>query len=287
MPTMVTRRCRDMMHKIYLGIDMFTVLHLLTRLLTLRAIPTRFPLRVAPPPIPSTSSHTPSPPSSQGKWRMFYSAGTVYLADALIDEPLHLGLALADSPRGPWTRASDKPVTLVGESVQDTEVIGIGSLKTVKWGEAAAAKSFEALCNRITKHKETGETGSTISTLHQVDAIGLEWEIVDVMFIAPTPLSAKPTWKQGCVLRKRERKEEKKREVMMKERFRPMMYGKRKRESGIVFVAMYIVLVTPPTHLPSSFLIFLFHLLLLLSLFTLGSCMDTTRWLTRPTHRGR
>ena len=44
------------------------------------------------------------------EYRLYYSASSVHLEDSNIDEPLHLGLARADTPGGPWTRLTDQPL---------------------------------------------------------------------------------------------------------------------------------------------------------------------------------
>ena len=44
------------------------------------------------------------------EYRLYYSASSVHLEDSNIDEPIHLGLARADSPEGPWTRLAEEPL---------------------------------------------------------------------------------------------------------------------------------------------------------------------------------
>ena len=39
-----------------------------------------------------------------------HPASSVHLADSHIAEPLHLGLARADHPAGPWTRVVEQPL---------------------------------------------------------------------------------------------------------------------------------------------------------------------------------
>jgi len=41
---------------------------------------------------------------------MFYSASSVHLEDSNVDEPLHHGMAEADSLRGPYTRVTQTPI---------------------------------------------------------------------------------------------------------------------------------------------------------------------------------
>ena len=53
------------------------------------------------------------------EYRLYYSASSVHLEDSNIDEPIHLGLARADSPDGPWTRLVKVPLQVdTGISVQ-------------------------------------------------------------------------------------------------------------------------------------------------------------------------
>ena len=46
----------------------------------------------------------------QEEYRLYYSASSVHLEDSNIDEPIHLGLARADAPEGPWTRLAEEPL---------------------------------------------------------------------------------------------------------------------------------------------------------------------------------
>ena len=39
-----------------------------------------------------------------------HPASSVHLADSHIDEPVHLGLARAEHPAGPWTRVVEQPL---------------------------------------------------------------------------------------------------------------------------------------------------------------------------------
>ena len=53
------------------------------------------------------------------EYRLYYSASSVHLQDSNIDEPIHLGLARADSPDGPWTRLVEEPLQVdPGMSIQ-------------------------------------------------------------------------------------------------------------------------------------------------------------------------
>lgn len=127
------------------------------------------------------------------KWRLYYSASSIHLPDASIDEPLHFGLAEADFLRGPWTRASSEPVVIAaGLPIPGIEFIGAGTLKLTKGSNG----KIQALCNRITRTTATNQTGSTISSLAAADPSGLRWQVMIPAFIAPT---AADGWKHSYV----------------------------------------------------------------------------------------
>lgn len=134
--------------------------------------------------------------SQVSKWWMYYSASSVHLDDADIDEPLHLGLAQADDLRGKWTRVTATPLVIVG-GFQNATVLGIGSLKLVK-GLNGDGTPRVALCNRVTRHDVTNVTGSTISSLKSVNG-GLSWQVETAALITPTPAADPRTWKESYV----------------------------------------------------------------------------------------
>jgi len=123
---------------------------------------------------------------------MYYSAGSTHLADSNIDEPLHLGLAKAPTPAGPWSRVSEQPIAIEGEGLPGKSVIGVGSLKIL---DDATSQIF-ALSNRITRNIETNSTGSTISLLSSSD--GLAWEVVIGDLIGPET-DVENSWKRAYV----------------------------------------------------------------------------------------
>merc|ERR1719264_1447952 len=132
---------------------------------------------------------------NNGTWEdlefwMYYSAGSTHLADSNIDEPLHLGLAKAPSPAGPWSRVSTQPIAIEDEDLPGRSVIGVGSLKIL---DDTTSRIF-ALSNRITRDLETNSTGSTISLLSSID--GLAWQVEIGDLIGPET-EVESSWKQA------------------------------------------------------------------------------------------
>jgi hypothetical protein len=138
-----------------------------------------------------------SPASSE--YRMYYSAASVHLADSNIAEPLHLGLAAAAAPSGPWTRLAADPVPVLGSGLPGLQILGIGSLKLVKaWGDSSTdGGRLYALCNRVTLDPATNVTGSTISLVAS-STDGLSWEVVSGALIAPATTDP-ASWKHAYV----------------------------------------------------------------------------------------
>ena len=52
------------------------------------------------------------------EYRLYYSASSVHLEDSNIDEPIHLGLARADSPDGPWMDKDHEGASASGSRYQ-------------------------------------------------------------------------------------------------------------------------------------------------------------------------
>ena len=127
------------------------------------------------------------PGADTGTWRMYYSASSIWLADARIEEPLHLGLAEADDLRGEWRRLGRVTVVdgggggreaagaggLGAGTSSSSTVLGEGSLKLLPAGllpakiQITSGRPGErlALCNRLTQDPTTGQTGSQICLL--------------------------------------------------------------------------------------------------------------------------
>ena len=122
------------------------------------------------------------------KWWLYYSASSIHLKDSKIDEPIYIGLAEADTPKGPWHRISNNP--LVVESNKYT--IGIGSLKVFKH---LSENHLLGFCNRITRNSSQ-ITGSTISFIESTDG-GFTWRIKQNKLIAPT--FKKNSWKKAYI----------------------------------------------------------------------------------------
>ena len=97
------------------------------------------------------------------KWWLYYSASAVHLPDADIDEPLHVGLAQAETLRGPWTRSQPATPLNVSGGAYGTDVWTVSSLKLVKplcTAPPCAAEPLVALCNRVTFNRTSNATGS-------------------------------------------------------------------------------------------------------------------------------
>jgi hypothetical protein len=130
------------------------------------------------------------------KYFLYYSASSQMLPDSKVAEPIHLGLATADDIRGPWVRASDEPLVISGlDSIEGELTTGVGSFKLVK--EIVQTGDVQVgLINRITKNKETGATGSTISMVVSRDN-GKTLEVVEPNLITPTLVEK--DWKESYV----------------------------------------------------------------------------------------
>jgi hypothetical protein len=118
------------------------------------------------------------------KWWLYYSASSIHLNDSNIDEPLYIGLAEANSPKGPWSRTSK----IVVRCSKNT--IGLGSLKVFKQLSEYHLLGF---CNRIVSERKTG---SIISLIQSTDG-GLTWTVKKDKLIAPTQTMR--SWKKAYV----------------------------------------------------------------------------------------
>ncbi|GMI45739.1 hypothetical protein TrCOL_g13461 [Triparma columacea] len=131
------------------------------------------------------------------KYFLYYSASSQMLPDSQVAEPIHLGLATAEDIRGPWVRASNEPLKVSGlDSIEGEETTGVGSFKLVKGITQNNDDVQVGLINRITKNKETGATGSTISMVVSRDN-GKSLDVVEPNLITPTLIPK--DWKESYV----------------------------------------------------------------------------------------
>jgi len=100
-----------------------------------------------------------------GGYRMYYSAGTIWLDDCGYEEPKYIGVAHADSILGPWRKA-DKPI-LGPEPENPYANFGAGALKVYRYGF-----EYLGLYNPLYKG-EDGHSHSAICMLMSHD--GLDW----------------------------------------------------------------------------------------------------------------
>ena len=130
-------------------------------------------------------------------YRLYYSASSLHLNDSKIDEPLYLGLARADTPQGPWTRVSDRPLGLDNQDIGDKKILGTGSLKFLKTpGYPEDDSRVTALSNRVTVDSQ-GRTGSTISLMESQDG-GRTWRTT-IGDLIPPQVDTPQSWKRSYV----------------------------------------------------------------------------------------
>lgn len=106
----------------------------------------------------------------QGLYRMYYSAGNVYIPECDFYEPRHIGVATASDIAGPWTKRSE-PIVSPSES-DPLMNMGAGSIKLL---DEKIGSRFVALNNGIYQDAE-GYSRSAIEVLSSVD--GIVWEDV-------------------------------------------------------------------------------------------------------------
>lgn len=130
-----------------------------------------------------------------GTFRLYYSASSVHLEDANIDEPIYIGLAETnDLEHGAWTRVTTDPIEIENNpSPDDEDVLGVGSLKFVDGLEDDKI----AFVNQVTRNRTDGTTGSTISCVRASDASGQSFVTVQAPLIAPTV--PQDGWKRNYV----------------------------------------------------------------------------------------
>ncbi len=122
-----------------------------------------------------------------GEYRMFYSAGTVFLPDCLFYEPFLIGMARSDSLDGPWIPDSKPAVVPTDSPMRD---MGAGSIKVVPDVDRNLLWGF----NNPIYTDEDGRSRSCIVLGWSVD--GTQWSFEDTKpLIAP----ANEGWTRGLV----------------------------------------------------------------------------------------
>jgi len=124
---------------------------------------------------------------ADGRWRMYFSAGVVFLPDLGFCEPRHVGVAHAPALRGPWTK---EPMPILSPSPADPfRNRGAGAIKVL----ADARHGWIGFNNGIFRDRE-GRSRSAILLLRSDD--GLRWK----------PLQSEPVlapegggWKRALV----------------------------------------------------------------------------------------
>ncbi len=121
-------------------------------------------------------------------YRMYFSAGVVFLRDLGFCEPLHIGVAHAESPAGPWEKRAEP---LISPSADDPwRNRGAGAIKVIRDDER---QSFYGFNNGIYSDRE-GRTRSAILLLASAD--GLDWEQV---YPEPIVSPGGDGWKKALV----------------------------------------------------------------------------------------
>jgi hypothetical protein len=124
-------------------------------------------------------------------WRLYYSASLVRVPDCGFDEPLHVGMARADTIDGPWQPLAHP---LVSPDPDDPRCnLGAGAIKVLRCDDG-----FVGLHDGITRDP-AGDSGSAISVRTSAD--GLDWR-----YAHPGPIVAPTTgWRArfvyGCDVR--------------------------------------------------------------------------------------
>jgi len=113
-----------------------------------------------------------------GGWRLYYSAGLVFLADCGFCEPRFIGVATADRPEGPYR---PEPEPMLGPSTADPRCnLGAGAIKVLRHEGA-----FLGFQNGIYTDPLHGRSRSAIRLLTSTD--GLAWRPArEEPIIAPT-----------------------------------------------------------------------------------------------------
>ena len=123
----------------------------------------------------------------EGKYWLYYSAGTVFLPDALYFEPTYIGLARSDNLLGPYQKETEP---LISPAADDPyRNMGAGSMKVLEREWNGRLIGFN---NGIYRDAE-GNSRSAIMIISSLD--GISWSN-----LCPGPIiSPEPGWKQAFV----------------------------------------------------------------------------------------
>ncbi|HOX07464.1 MAG TPA: hypothetical protein PK280_13760 [Planctomycetota bacterium] len=121
-----------------------------------------------------------------GRWRLYYCGGTVWLDDCGYEEPKHIGCAEASGPLGPFVK---RPAPLLSpDPAHWYRNFGTGGVKVYGYGSG-----YLALINGM-YHDEQGRSRSAIDVLLSAD--GLTWR--DAPY-NPIILPSGDGWKSAIV----------------------------------------------------------------------------------------
>jgi hypothetical protein len=111
-------------------------------------------------------------------YRLYYSAALVHVPDCGFNEPLHVGIARAETLAGPW-RPDATPI--VSPRDDDPRAnLGAGALRVLR-----LADGFAGFQNGIAVDRTTGRSSSALSLLMSAD--GRSWRYAhDAPIVAPT-----------------------------------------------------------------------------------------------------
>ena len=111
-------------------------------------------------------------------YRLYYSAGLVHVPDCGFNEPLHVGIARAETLAGPW-RPDPQPI-LSPRDDDPRANLGAGALRVLRLTDG-----FAGFQNGIAFDRTTGRSSSALSLLLSTD--GRDWRYAhDDPIVAPT-----------------------------------------------------------------------------------------------------
>lgn len=112
-------------------------------------------------------------------WRLYYSAGLVFLPDCGFCEPRFVGVAESDSPLGPFLPC---PKPLLTEQGSAPNQIGAGAVKVLP-----ADDGFVAFQNAIYWQSAQNQSGSALYLLGSSDGTSVFRPLVATPILAPKP----------------------------------------------------------------------------------------------------
>ena len=124
---------------------------------------------------------------TENEYRLYYSAGIVWLPDCGFPEPRYIGLATSEKPLGPFIK---QPTPIIWRSSSDKwRNMGAGAIKVIR---NPAGKGWIGFNNGIYRDS-VGKSRSAIFLLASDD--GIEWRyLLDEPILAPTS-----GWKRALV----------------------------------------------------------------------------------------